>query len=274
MRLQNIILITALLFYSSNSLASPQRVVSLKPNITDIVYALGLGDRLVGVTRYCDIPADAKKPQVVADYTRPLIERIIALSPDLVLASKENSSRKSIGSLERLGLSVELFSFTTLEETMSSIRRVAASLGVAETGEKLAQQMEGQLNALKKRFAVGQAPRVVIVWGLKPLIVAGRGTYMDEVLGFIGVENAVPKGKVKYPHIGIEELIAMDPDVIIDLAMGSESGTNPADSRPWDKVYTIGAVRNNRVYRLDAGKFRAGPTLPDALANLAEMIHK
>ncbi|MFH0799140.1 MAG: helical backbone metal receptor [Pseudomonadota bacterium] len=250
----------------------PQRIVSLKPNVTDIVYALGAGEELVGVTRYCDIPAGAKKPEIVGDYAQAFVERIVAQGPTIVIGSMENSSRRSIESLERMGMRVEMFPFTTLAETLDSIRGIGEALERPDDGRKLAARIEEKLGALKKRWSAEKPVKAVVVWGLKPLIVAGHGTYMDEMMEFIGTENAVRATKVKYPRIGLEELISMDPEAIVDLSMGSEG--DGQDARPWKGVGQIMAVRNGRIVRLDASRFRAGPLLPEALEKLAGLIHK
>ncbi len=253
---------------------APQRVVSLKPSITDVVYALGLGDRLIGVTRYCFAPDGMRKPEVVADYTRPYSERIVALSPDIVLGSMENSSRRSIESLEQTGIRVELFPFTTLADTMQSIRKIAAVLGEPARGEALARDIQAKLDALKARWS-GSAPlRAVVVWGTRPLVVAGPGAYMDELLASVGAENAVRATKIKYPRIGLEELIAIDPDVIVDLSMGSEAAKSAQGDRPWNNASTLKAVREGKVIAMDAGMFRAGPRLVEGLTRLAELLHE
>jgi len=253
--------------------AAPARIVSLKPSITDVVYALGLGDRLVGVTRYCDVPEGRQRPAVVADYTRPYSERIVALSPDIVLGSMENSSRRSVESLQRMGMRVELYPFTTISETLSSIRGIAATLGEPARGDALVREIESKLSALKSRWGGERKFRVVIVWGTKPLVAAGPGAYMDELLDSIGAENAVRGTKVKYPRIGLEELIAIDPDAIVDLSMGSESGSRVSTERPWNGVTELKAVREGRVIPMNVSLFRAGPRLPEGLAKLAELMH-
>lgn len=249
----------------------PLRIVSLKPNVTDIVYALGAGERLVGVTRFCDVPAGAPRPEVVADYTRAFIEPIVALGPNVVIGSRENSSRKSIEAIERTGIAVRLFPFTTLSEALSSIRAIGSLLGADERGESLAAGMEEAIRSIEGRWRGSEPVRALIVWGLKPLVVAGRGTYMDELLNSVGAANAVGRTNLKYPRIGLEELIASDPDAIVDLSMGSEAGGGT--SRPWSGIESLRAVREGRVYRLDASEFRAGPRLPDALEKLAGLMH-
>lgn len=244
------------------------RVVSLKPTITDVVYALGLGERLVGITRYCSVPEGNRRPVVVADYTRPYVERIVALSPDLVLGSRENSSRRSIDNLGRMGLSVKLFPFGSMEDSLESIRGIAGALGEVERGRRLTKRLRLELAKLKRRYGEKTVKRALIVWGTRPIVVAGTGTFMDEALAYIGSANAVKESGVKYPKIGIEELIALNPDVIVDLSMGSER--TDVGVRPWERTDAIGA----RVISMDMNDFRAGPKLIEGLKKLGEEIHR
>lgn len=249
------------------------RIVSLKPNITDIVYALGLGGRLVGVTRYCEVPEGSPAPEIVGDYTQPYLEKIIALSPDIVLGSRENSSRRSVEPIMKSGIRIEFYPFTTLDDTLNSMRAIGNAVGLSERGNELANRMQREIAGLKNRFERSPIKRVIVVWGLRPIVIAGRGTYMDELLSVVGAVNAATKSKIKYPRIGIEELIVLDPDMIIDLSMGSEATKSNGAQKPWDGIDAIRAVRNKTVITMNAGEFRAGPGLPAALAKLAEMIH-
>jgi len=248
-------------------------IVSLKPSITDTIYALGLGDRLVGITRYCDVTEGKMRPEIVGDYTKPYAERIIGLNPDLVLGSMENSSRRSIEALKRIGLKVEFFPFTTFSETLDSVQGIADVLGETERGKKLVYKIKGSLENTKELFSSKTHKRAIVVWGIRPLVVAGPGTYIDEVLSYINVENAVSKTKVKYPKIGLEELIALNPDVIIDLSMGSEA-EGKKEARPWDMAKSIIAVQNESIVRMDTSLLRAGPNLPEGIRLLGEKIHK
>ena len=261
--------------------AAPARVVSLKPSITDVVVALGARDKLVGVTRYC---SGAKGVAIAGDYTQPYIERIVALDPDMVLGSEENSSRRSVEQLKRMGIRVKLFPFTTIGETLSSIRLIGEAIGKGAEGDELSRKTARAFEELKKKWKGADPVSTVVVWGTRPLVVAGPGTYMDELLRLIGARNPIKGTSIKYPHVGLEELIAMDPDAIVDLSMGSEASTDDAavpgsagekpGRRPWDGVSSIRAVREGRVISLDASLFRAGPNLPEGLAKLGEMLHR
>jgi iron complex transport system substrate-binding protein len=263
-----LVVIGILVAVSTARAAEIKRIVSLKPTITDVVYALGLGERLVGVTRYCSVPKGREKPAIVADYTRPYVERIVALSPDLVLGSRENSSRRSIDNLRRMGLTVMLFPFGNMEDSLESIRGIADALGESERGPRLAEKLRLELAGLKHRYGGRTTKRAVIVWGRRPMVVAGPGTFMDEALAYIGAENAVRGSGVKYPKIGLEELIALNPDIIVDLSMGSEK--EDVAARPWERTEAISAS----VISMDMNDFRAGPRLVEGLKKLGEKIHR
>lgn len=245
---------------------APARVVSLKPSITDTIYALGLGERLVGVTRYCDAPEGLKKPAVVADYTKPYAERIVSLQPDLVLGSRENSSRRSIENLERMGIAVKLFPFETLEQSIVSAEGIAQALGVPKRGSELARTMRRALSEMKKRYARKKQTSLLVVWGTRPIVVAGAGTFMDDAIAAIGCENAMGKTRVRYPKISLEEIVALEPDVILDLSMGSEKESSAP--KPWEKTPAVKA----RIIRMQANDFRAGPHLIEGLRMLAKAI--
>jgi iron complex transport system substrate-binding protein len=262
------LILLALLSSQTAWAEAPVRIVSLKPTITDVVYALGLGERLVGVTRYCNIPKGRKGPAIVADYTRPYVERIVALSSDLVLGSRENSSRRSIDNLKRMGLKVKLFPFGKMEDSLESIVEIADALGEGEHGRKLAKKLRLELAKLKRTYGEKPTKRAVIVWGRRPMVVAGSGTFMDEALAYIGSKNAVRGSGVKYPKIGLEELIALNPDIIVDLSMGSEREDTAA--RPWERTDAI----KTRVISMDMNDFRAGPRLIEGLKKLGREIHR
>ena len=245
------------------------RIISLKPAITDVFVATGYSNKLVGVTKYCEIP---KNLPIVGDYTRPYIEKIIALQPDMVLNSMENSSRKSVERLQSTGIRVELLSFRTTGDMIESIRKIGILTGETKRSEELAKAMRDKLASIKRKWHKAKKERVLIVWGRNPMVVAGSDSYMNEHMDTIGAVNAMADSRIPYPKIGLEELIAIDPDVIIDLSMGSEKDDD--SGKLWSGVSVLKAVRKNRVYTMNTGDVRRGPRLPEGLAKLAELIHK
>lgn len=249
-----------------------QRIVSLKPNVTDIIVALGAGDRLVGVTRYCDRSQLAKDVAIAADYTAPLLERIVALHPDLIIGSKENTSRRAVDELQKMGLKVMLFQFDDLTSTLESIREIGVLIDKKEEAVKESNLISANIAAISKRFKKTPKKKIVVVWGIKPMIVAGGGTYMDWMFDAVGAENIFARMGSSYPRVGLEELIAADPDVIVDLSVGMESKSSIG--RPWDGVEALRSVREKRVVAIDASIFRAGPKMVEGLKRLAEEIHR
>jgi cobalamin transport system substrate-binding protein len=271
-RTVSIIIFLLIACAASISDAAPERIVSLKPNITEIVYALGLGNKLVGRTKYCDWPTSVKKVTIVADYTRPFVERIIAINPDVVLASKENTIRRPMDKLSSMKIRIELFDFSSLPATIKSIREIADLLGEHECGVKLTEDIQRKISSMKRRWANKTTKSVALVVGLRPLIIAGKGSYLEEMLAIINTRNAVKKPGIKYPRIDLEGLIAIDPEAIIDLSMGSENNSR-GGSRPWSNIPALRAVSGNHVIPFDMGSLRPSPRLPDALDRLAELIH-
>lgn len=268
-KLKMFLAVCLLIFFSTKTFAAfPKRIVSLKPNITEILFALGAGDRLVGVTTYCDYPPAAEKIVKVADYTRPFTESLIAQRPDLIISSKEESSKKSIEEIEKLGIRVELFPFTTLGDIISSVKKISVLIGNPKSGEELVRQMTKRLDTIKRQYGNRTKKKVLIVWGHKPLIVGGPGTYMDDVLRLVSAVNVVPKGSVPYPRWNLERVIAANPDVILDMSMIGGKTDNF-----WKDLNTVNAVNNNEIHFLNVSNFRASPRLYGGIWHLGALIH-
>lgn len=263
--------IILLIIVSPHAQAEELRVVSLKPAITDVVVALGHGDRLVGVTKYCDASGLKSKPAIVGDYTRPYIERIIALRPDIVLTSKENSSRKSIERLQDTGIRVAIFPFGSVDEMLQSTIEIGKAIGDEVSAERLASKMKSDLERITDRWSLGPRVDVMIIWGKRPIVVAGRASYINALLEMVGAKNAADGFKISYPRLGIEELVAIDPGAIVDLSMGSES--NAGDGQ-WNGISSLRAVREKRIFVMDANDFRIGPKMIVGLEKLAELLHR
>ena len=269
-------LLLFLFLNSQDAIASHERIVSLKPNITEILFELGVGDKVVGVTSFCDYPKKAKKLPKVGDYTRPFVEPLISLQPDLVITSKEESSRKSIEGLQRLGIKVAMFPFTTLDETISSILQIAKLVDRPQMGEVLASKMKLQMEGLKKTYAHRKKKKVLIVLGRKPLIVGSPNTYMGNILPLIVAQNVVSKGAVAYPRWGLENVIAADPEIIIDMSMESENLSKEKREMAlefWNNLRTVRAVREKKIYFMHIRNFRPSPRIFEGVEKLSAMIH-
>lgn len=242
----------------------PQRIVSLKPNITEILFALGAGDRVVGVTTWCKYPPEAVRLPKVADYLRPFSERIAAVRPDLIIGSRENSERQTTEALESLGVPVKYFSFRTIAETAQSVREIGVLVGEKSAGEKLAQTIAKlsppppQPSPLK-----GEGVKAVAIVGYRPLIAVGSGTFLSDVMHAAGFRNVITDGSAPYPQLSMERLLALNPDVILDMTMGTE-----VSSDFWKQLPQLKAVQEGQVITLSMDDFHAGPRLAQSVEKL------
>lgn len=247
-----------------------RRVVVLAPSLTEVVYALGEGDRVVGVCAQCDHPAPATRLPKVGGYLAPSTEAILGLRPDLVLVVPSPGNREAVRAVERVGVRVLVTADRTLDDLWQAIAAVAEVLGAPDRGAGLIAGIRADLEAVRVRVAGAPTRRVLLVVGHRPLIVAGGGTLQDELVRIAGGVNVAADVGAAFPQIPMELVIARAPDVILDAAMGTEAGGR-ALFAPFD---TVPAVRQGRIVTLSPDAlFRAGPRVAEAAALLAAAIH-
>ena len=247
-----------------------RRIVSLAPNLTEILFALDLGDRVVGVTDYCDYPpAAAKKPRV-GGYVNPNLEAILALDPDLALATPNIGNRDGVLKLQALGVDFLVVETPTLASLADAIRLIAARAGEPERGVLLAAKLQAEIEALRARLTALPPTRALLVFAHEPLIAAGPGTLFDEMLRAAGGTN-LASGRGPYPHLSLEQVVTLAPEAIIDTAM---TATGPSDSRFWDRLATVPAVRDRRICAPPADPIlRPGPRVVEGIQLLADCLH-
>lgn len=245
--------------------ARPVRVVSLAPSLTDTVIALGLGDRLVGVTRYDTAPEVKTLPRV-GGFLDPSPEAVLGLRPDLVLWLADGGAYPAVRRIADLGVPVLALPVVGVPDVLRAARRVGAALAEPAAGERLAAGMEAAVRAAEERAAGQRAAglprrRVLLVIGRDPLVVAGPGSYPDALLRIAGGTNVVG-GDRPWPVYSLERAVADDPDIVVDAAVNE-----PADTIA--RLAAIPAVKAGRVVRLpDDRVLRPGPELPAALGQL------
>jgi cobalamin transport system substrate-binding protein len=269
-------LIFPILFLPLSSALAYSRIVSLKPNITEIVFALGEGSKLVGVTRFCTRPPEATQLPRVADYVRIDVEKTLEQKPDLILARTENASRKEVEFLKARGIPVELLAFTTLQDIRNSVQRVGELLRNVAQAQALVSEMDRGLLQLKTKSQKLPPTRALFIVGYDPLVVVGGNNFIGESFPYLGLSNVAEKSRMPYPIYSTEQLLQSHPDLIVDLAMGSEATPAKQAQRQqwWQNFPSIPAVRNGRIYRFDIEKIRAVPQLPQALEELLSLIQK
>lgn len=243
--------------------AKPTRIVSIAPSNTEILYSLGLGDRVLGVTRYCNYPPAATKKTKIGDMNVDA-EAVVALRPDLVLAHG-NLNSAAIPRLEKLGLTVFAIDPKTLSEVARDIRTVGKITGRPKTADKAAKSIDNAVKSVKASRAKKPSPKVLVVVNTNPLWAAGPKTFVDEMLTIAHAKNVASDARPGFVPFSKEAAISRNPDVIItgqatDIEFFSKSPE-------WS---TTNAVKNKRIYVINSDLlFRAGPRLAEGVKELA-----
>lgn len=248
------------------------RIVSISPSTTETLFVIGAGTRVVGRSRYCDWPPEVAKLPQIGGYVDPSFEAILALRPDLVTGARGPAGAAMSERLEARGIK------TYLPKTESFAEIDAMILGLGERTGHLAEAtarvaaLDAQVAAIEKAVASRPRPRVLLVFGLQPVSVAGPASFADEMIRRAGGTNAITEGG-GYPTIGIERIITVDPDVVVNAAMAEAHGNERIgkETPGWGKVR---AVLQGRVVPItDESVLRPGPRIGDGLATLARAIH-
>ncbi|MBI3654008.1 MAG: cobalamin-binding protein [Acidobacteria bacterium] len=244
---------------------APQRLVSLAPSITETLFALGLGEKIVGVTSYCDYPPAAKTKTSIGDTLKPSLEKIIALKPDLVIASTSSQLESFVRNLENAGIAVYVSNPRNLEETLKSIEVMGEITGASESASALTDNLRARIAQVHSRVARLEKPAVFMMLGAEPLITVGGRSFISDLITQAGGRSISADEASDYPQYSLETVIARKPDIIF-LQAGD-------DKLPTRLRQTPAAI-NGRVYHLsDEVLLRPGPRIVDGLEQLAEKIH-
>jgi iron complex transport system substrate-binding protein len=252
-----------------------QRIISLAPSVTETVFALGMGDKLVGVSVYCDYPPEAQHIDRVGTFLTPNIEAIIAKRPDVVIAVPTPGNQNPVETLRRLGLKVVVVEPNTISEIEDSVITIGREIGRETEGRALVAQIEARLATIRARLADAPVRKVLMVVGQTPLIAVGSGIFQDELIRMARGINLGAQAAGMWPHLSLEFVVAAAPEVIIDTTMGNEERTGSAATLAfWNTFSTLPAVRDHHVYGYKQYQLlRPGPRLPEALESIARFIH-
>jgi len=250
----------------------PQRIISTAPSVTEILFALGLNEKIVGVTTLCNYPEEAKKKEKIGTFQSPNIEKILSLKPDLIIATG-GVQRQVVEKLEQFGIPVFVSYPTTLDGVIKGIYTIGRITGAEGNAKKLVFDLKFRIAKVTSKVNKAKTkPKVFFELWHEPLMSAGPGSFIDDLIKKAGGINIASSAKSAYPIFSLEQLIKEDPDIII----GAESsmGADPleASKRPgWE---TLKAVKNQKVYTInDDIVFRAGPRLVLALETIAKYLH-
>jgi iron complex transport system substrate-binding protein len=250
----------------------PTRVVSLAPSITETLFAIGLGQRVVGVTEFCDYPPEARaKPKV--GYRNPNLETIVALQPDLVLAPREFLGVDVVGKLEQLKIPAFILDAKTVEDIPSHIQTIGRMLDHAGPANQAAMTLRQHLAELRTKIEALPRPRVLYVLNSQPLITVGPGSFLHHLIELAGGANVAARAKAPYPRLNMEEVIKGDPELIVFPGGGAE-GIPESERQLWQRWTTISAVRDRRLHEVPSDLLnRPGPRIVQGLERLARIIH-
>ncbi len=254
----------------------PIRIVSLAPNLTEILFALGLGERVIAVSSDSDYPVETANKNKVGTFWSPNTEAIIASKPDLVITEWFQQQTAVADSLRRLGYQVLTLNIEKIEELFAAIEKIGDATGYEKHADELAKDISKQLNDLQQELASANKVKVLWVVQVEPLRVAGRNTFVNELIELAGGENAIGSTIAQYPAISSEELLVCGAEAIIQSAMGAGdlASQQQAAEVLWSRWSSLSAVKNNRIYVVQPNTtLRLGPRLSQGVELIAHYLH-
>lgn len=252
------------------------RIVSMSPNLTEILFALGLDEEIVGVTLYSDYPPQAAEKRKVGTFWQPNIESVIAAKPDLVITLGFEQQRNLARRLERIGCRSLTLNIEKVDELFEAVEKIGTATSKQLQADELVRDIRKKLDNLSSLF-FGTETEVKVLWVVQrePLRVAGRDTFVNEMIELAGGENAIAPTVHKYPPIGAEQVIASGADVIIEPAMRQKAMAKQQDGalQYWSKFPNLPAVRNKQIYVIDGDTVsRLGPRLYEGVETIARCL--
>ncbi|MBC2694151.1 MAG: cobalamin-binding protein [Desulfobacteraceae bacterium] len=251
----------------------PQRVVSLAPSITEIIFALGQEHRLKGATRFSDFPPEAISLPKVGSYVQLDLERIVVLKPDLCIAIKDGNPRQTVMRLESLGVPVYVVDPRNLEAVAETIIEIGDLLNATERAENLVSNMRLRINRVKSAVEkISHRPGVFFQIGISPIVSVGTNTFIHELIVLAGGNN-LTKGPIPYPRFSREQVLFLAPEVFIITSM-SKGEVFERVKIEWSRWSEMPAIKNRRIFLVDSNLFdRPTPRLVDGLEVLGRLIH-
>jgi iron complex transport system substrate-binding protein len=261
-------------------LPQARRIVSMAPSVTETLFALGLGDRVVGVTRFCTYPPEVKDISKIGGFQDPNYEAILGLNPDLVvlLQGRRDDERP----FRKLGIPTLAVCHTDIEGIFESIEAIGRACGAEDRARQILDDIHRRLDRVARKTAGRPRPRVLLAiqrahgtGTIENLCVAGRDGHIDRVIELAGGRNANPEGTVRFPIVSTEGIMQISPQVIIDMAGWSAQGVDPREAlADWRQFPQIDAVRDGRVYVIDDEfAFVPGPRVVLLVEKLARLLH-
>lgn len=253
--------------------SEPKRIVSMAPNITEILFALGLKNQIVGVTNYCNYPAEAANIERIGGFINPSLEKIIFLKPDIILCTADGNRKETVRQLENIGLPVFVVNPVDIDKLFNAILRISEITGRKEEGIILVTQLRDQQQQISAMTKSLSKPRVFFQVGIEPIITVGGETFITKLIDAAGGINIYGHESSRYPRCSIEDIISKNPDIIIISSAGKMADYRHA-KKYWQQWSNLQAVQDNRIYRIDPDIInRPSPRIMDALEELTKILH-
>jgi iron complex transport system substrate-binding protein len=252
----------------------PMKIVSLAPNNTEVLFALGLGDKVIGVTSYCDYPAEAATKELIGDYSGNNLEKIVELNPDLVLVyGAGNEEENKV--LRDAGIKVLGFMPETIDAVIKDIETVGKATGKSKEAADLIEAMNQKKNDILDKVKGQKEVKVFYEIWHDPLMAAGKGSFMDELITLAGGKNIAEDAEGAYPQYDLEQLIERDPELYL---AAQDMPDKTAESIKLRVGYeNISAIKNDRIYLFEGNEAnvvsRPGPRIIEALELVAKVIY-
>lgn len=243
------------------------RAISLAPNLTENIFAVGAGDKLVGVTTFCDYPLEAKQIRKIGDTINPNMESIIALKPQIVFVSTASQIEAFTKTLEKNEIQVFVTDPNSLEGITRNLRQMGEIFGTSEKAEQLVKDMEARLAFIKEKTSAAPPVKVFVQISKEPLFTAGKDSFVTEMLGYAGAESVTRLVPTAYPRLSKESASALEPEAIIVTA-------GAGNEEPNEVFKDSLAVKNNRVLKVKADLLtRPSPRIVEGLEEAARLLH-
>ena len=251
---------------------APSRVVSMAPNVTEMLFALGLEEKVVAVTPFCDYPPEAQSKTHLGG-TNPSIEQILALKPDLVLAPQDIIQPDLLLNLDRVKVPTFVLQAAQLEDVLAQIQTVARMFDRSKAGDELAATIRQRIAVVKERTQSLAHPRVLYVLNTDPLQTVGPGSFIHQLIEAAGGANIAAGTSTAYPRFALEEVLARDPELIV-FPVGTAEGIPEEERQQWRRWSSLSAVKYNRLVLVPSVLVdRPGPRIVEGLELLAKAIH-
>ncbi len=257
----------------------PQRIICMTPSVTETVFALECGNLIIGVSDFCDYPAEAAEIEKLGGFINPNLERLLALTPDLIIA--QGKSERIIEFCQRENVPFLQVQMSNIETVYADINRIAAALGCPAQAQKLINQIQTSLDKTSARVASLNRPRVFLSLyrtggSLTGITTVGGATFLSELIEIAGGTNIFAELKKEYPQISKESLLKRQPDIVIEPCQHDTLNENQKKQRlaEWQALGSIPAAQNNRIYFIhESTILKPGPRLAQIADYLARLIH-